>query len=45
MVRGRLALCGATPAVRQVIEIAGFDSILSVYPDRAVAEAQMCRRD
>ena len=34
---GRLALCGARPEVREVLEVTGFAALLSLHPDRATA--------
>lgn len=36
---GTLVLCNLTSAVREVMEISGFDTILSVTPDRSAAMA------
>ena len=36
---GTLVLCNLTSAVREVMEISGFDTILSVTPDRSSAMA------
>ena len=36
---GKLALCGLKPHIREVFEISGFISILTVVPTRAEAEA------
>lgn len=34
---GAMVLCGLTPAVREVMTISGFDSILTIAADRAAA--------
>jgi anti-anti-sigma factor len=36
---GRMALCGPTAAVREVLSISGFDTILSLQPGRSAAIA------
>ena len=36
---GRMALCGAAAAVREVFSISGFDTILSLQPGRSAAIA------
>ena len=36
---GAMALCGLVPAVREVMTISGFDTILALAPDRAAALA------
>ena len=35
--QGRFALCSLQPAVQEVLEIAGFSSLLSVHPGRGEA--------
>jgi anti-anti-sigma factor len=37
----RFALCALQPAVREVFDLSGFSRILTVYPDRATALAQI----
>lgn len=41
MGRGKLAICGLTPTVRQVFELAGFDRILPLCTDAAAARAHV----
>ena len=41
--RGKLALCGLKPQIREVFEISGFISILAVLAARAAAEAAVAR--
>lgn len=40
---GKLALCGLKPQIREVFEISGFISILTVVDSRAEAEAAVAR--
>ncbi len=40
---GKLALCGLKPQIREVFEISGFISILTVVATRAEAEAAVAR--
>lgn len=40
---GKLALCGLKPHIREVFEISGFISILTVVDSRAEAEAAVSR--
>lgn len=40
---GKLALCGLRPAIREVFEISGFISILTVVATREEAEAAVSR--
>jgi stage II sporulation protein AA (anti-sigma F factor antagonist) len=40
---GKLALCGLKPQIREVFEISGFVSILTVVDSRAEAEAAVSR--
>ena len=36
-VHGALALCAVQPAVREVLEITGFASMIDIHPERAAA--------
>lgn len=38
---GKFALSGVCPAILEVLDIAGFTSILDTYPDRAAAVAAL----
>jgi anti-anti-sigma factor len=38
-VRGKLVFCGLTGPVREVFELAGFVSVVPLFPDRAAALA------
>jgi stage II sporulation protein AA (anti-sigma F factor antagonist) len=40
---GKLALCGLKPQIREVFEISGFISIVTVVDSRAEAEASVSR--
>lgn len=40
---GKLALCGLKPQIREVFEISGFISIITVLDTRAEAEAAVAR--
>ena len=40
-VKGALALCGVQPAVREVLEIAGFAGMIDIHPERAAALAAL----
>ena len=35
--KGSLRLCGLSPAVRQVFDVAGFGRLFAIFPDRAAA--------
>jgi len=37
--KGKIALCGLTPNVREIFAISGFDAIFSIQPDAAAAVA------
>jgi anti-anti-sigma factor len=37
--KGKMALCGLSPNVREVFSVSGFDTIFSIQPDRAAAIA------
>jgi anti-sigma B factor antagonist len=37
----KFAICGLTPAVRDVFELSGFSRVMAVHPDRATALAQI----
>lgn len=37
--KGKIALCGLTPNVREIFSISGFDAIFSIQPDAAAAIA------
>jgi anti-anti-sigma factor len=39
--QGKLALCGMSPGVREVFDIAGFSKILTIEPDRAAGVAKL----
>jgi stage II sporulation protein AA (anti-sigma F factor antagonist) len=39
--QGRLVLCGLSPAVREVFDIAGFSQILDLADDRSAALARL----
>lgn len=38
---GKAVLCGVTPRVMHVLEITGFQQMLTIFPDRAVALASL----
>jgi uncharacterized lipoprotein YbaY len=40
---GKSALCGVKPQVKRVLEIAGFDQMLTLFPDRAAALTEMSK--
>lgn len=40
-VSGRLALCGMKPHIKEVFDIAGFSSMLSIYPSQEEAAAAL----
>lgn|SRR5262245_66065255 len=40
-VQGALALCAVQPAVREVLEMAGFAGMIDIHPERAAALAAL----